>query len=159
MTVPGHVALPEAESVGWAEFEAARAGFDSRFAETQPMSVLPGGMKAAAAPAPRPARARSYTVDEVMVLARRNNRVCPRPGEWERLYELLPNKRRTSHGWQPSAPLVGGAWSFTSWMLERLTLREHIEWASSQGVLPSVHALLRDLPEEAWLHMGESTDA
>ena len=47
------------------------------------------------------------------------------------------------------------AWSRLPSLQKRARLREHIEWAAVQGVLPQVHQVLRALPEAKWHHMGE----
>jgi hypothetical protein len=95
------------------------------------------------------------TLDEVLADVQRNNRVCPQPQKWNELYELLPNKRRKGSGWEPPLPLILAAWWDTSTMSKMLRLREHIEWASEQGVLDVVHNFLATLKEEEWHHIGE----
>lgn len=95
------------------------------------------------------------TLDEVLAEAQRNNRVCPQPQKWNELYEILPNKRRKDGGWEPALPLILAAWWDTPAMPKMLRLREHIEWASEQGVLDTVHKFLVNLKEEEWHHIGE----
>ena len=120
-------------------------GPDQRYAVTQP-SPLVGG----AAPREAPA-AKKITADDVMVEARRNNRVCPKPERWQQLFEMLPDKLPK----QPSAPLTGAAWTSTPSLSKRMSLREHIEWAETHGVLDQVFAFLKQLPENEWHHMGD----
>ncbi len=92
---------------------------------------------------------------QVLSLATRDGRVCPQPQEWNRLYELLPNRRRVGNGWEPALPLILAAWHDTPAMLKMVRLREHIEWGEQHGALQTVHAFLRSLPEEKWHHLGE----
>lgn len=96
-----------------------------------------------------------YTLDEVLRLATQDSRVCPLPQEWNKLYELLPGKRRAGNGWEPALPLILAAWHDTPAMRKMLRLREHIEWASTHGALAAVGEFLASLPEEQWLHLGE----
>jgi hypothetical protein len=97
----------------------------------------------------------ALTRDEVLALARKNGRVCPMPRQWNKLYELLPERRRLGAGWEPALPLILAAWHDTPAMLKMLRLQEHIDWASTHGALPAVATLLASLPEEQWLHIGE----
>jgi len=96
-----------------------------------------------------------YTLDELLLLATKYDRVCPLPQEWSRLFELLPDKRRAGNGWEPALPLILAAWHDTPPMLKMLRLREHIEWAGSHGALSAAGEFLESLPEEKWLHLGE----
>lgn len=95
------------------------------------------------------------SVSQVLSLATRDGRVCPQPQEWNRLYELLPNRGRVGYGWEPALPLILAAWYDTPAILKMARLREHIEWAEEQGALSQVHAFLLSLPEEKWHHLGE----
>jgi hypothetical protein len=97
----------------------------------------------------------SETVESLVAFSRQNNRVCPLPPQWNRLWEMLPARRRVGAGWQPSLPLILAAWHETPAMLKMARLAEHIEWASQHGALEPVARLLRDLREEEWLHIGE----
>jgi hypothetical protein len=94
-------------------------------------------------------------IDAVMVEARRNNRLCPKPAPWQRLYALLPNRPQEHDGGQPPPPLAGRAWSSTPSLAKRMCLRDHIEWAETHGGLDAVYSFLKDLPEEQWHHMGD----
>ncbi|HKB53356.1 MAG TPA: hypothetical protein VKD22_05095 [Ramlibacter sp.] len=115
------------------------------FAPTQPVGI-------ARAPLPPPTRApKALTLQDAMVEARRNNRVCPKPARWTELYELLPNRTAT----QPTPPLLGAAWNATPSLSKRMCLREHLAWAEAKGALPTVLAFLKQLPEQEWLHMGD----
>ena len=122
---------------------------DQAWAKTQPASALK------APPRKRVAEAPLFTLDGAMLVARRNNRVCPRAERWQELHGLLP-ARKTQRGEQkPPMPPTGPAWSKTAPLTKRLLFREHIEWAEAQGVLENVMAFMQTMPETDWLHMGE----
>ena len=91
------------------------------------------------------------TVDEAMQIARRNNRVCPRPNYWQDLYDMLPGKKRG----KPTPPLIGPQWNLSSAINKRTCLREHLEWAAEQDVLERVIMFMRGLPEADWFHMND----
>ena len=74
----------------------------------------------------------SDTVESLVAYCRENNRVCPLPLLWNRLWEMLPNRTRVGAGWQPPLPLILAAWHDTPAMLKMLRLAEHIEWAAQQ---------------------------
>lgn len=95
------------------------------------------------------------TPEEAITEATKNKRVCPQPQKWNELYNLLPNKRSKGNRWEPPPPLILAAWWDTPAMLKMLRLREHIEWASGQGVLDTVYEFLINLKEEEWHHIGE----
>ena len=92
-------------------------------------------------------------IDELMIEARRNNRVCPRLEDWLKLYALLPGKQEVDGRMQPPPPISPQAWRVTSAMVKRLCLRDHLEWAVSHDAVLPVLVFLRNLPEENWLHM------
>ena len=91
------------------------------------------------------------TVDDVLVEARRNNRVCPLPAIWQRLYAYLPN----TGPHLAKVPATHAEWAQVPALQKRARLREHIEWAASQGVLKQVYEALKKLPENRWHHIGE----
>jgi hypothetical protein len=155
----------------WALFQELSAPPDTTFAVTQPVSLpmplpLPKSdpryastvPSALTKPTPQlaqpSARSRQVSVSEVMNEARRNNRVCPQPLAWQKLYEMLPGKVQDERGWQPAPPLTGSAWSRTPSLAKRMCLRDHIEWAGHQGCLDEVFAFLKGLPDTDWHHLG-----
>ena len=79
------------------------------------------------------------------------DRVCPRPMEWQAFYVSLPGAGRTSEGWSLAPPLILAAWR-TSNEAKAARLKDHIEWAARQGALPAADRYLRSLPPEAWHH-------
>jgi hypothetical protein len=90
------------------------------------------------------------TVDDVLEIIRRNNRVCPKPSVWKKLYDYLPNKTAQLVPF----PATAQEWTMTPPLQKRARLRAHVEWAAEQGVLKQVHKALEGLPEEKWDHMG-----
>ena len=132
--------LEKTTDTSWALFQQLQNAPERGFEKTEPASLLH-------MPAPAPV----LTVEDVLLEARRNNRVCPKPLIWQRLYDWLPNKaQHLSRG-----PATRADWDQLPPLQKRSRLREHIEWAAAQGVLAQVHAALKALPEERWLHMGE----
>jgi len=95
-------------------------------------------------------------IADVLALATENGRVCPQPQKWQRLYELLPDKKkRKGAGWEPPLPLILAAWWGTPPSSKILRVREHIEWAAAHGVLDEVYSFLHSLPEDEWHHLGD----
>lgn len=127
----------------WAMFQAIADQQERGFERTRPSTL--DAQRGKAEPTA------TVTLDDVLVEIRRNNRVCPLPTVWVRLHALLPNK--PPH--LPAVPATREDWSRTPSLQKRARLREHVEWAASQGVLPQVHEVLRALPETRWHHMGE----
>jgi hypothetical protein len=170
--IPAPEAIEHSSETVWALFSEISRQHDNRFAETAaaydetglPSSEAPGWAKTrpltGTSLSERLRRFRAqgqplFTLEAAMLVARRNNRVCPRPERWlEFSAMLLP--RKTVRGLQgPPAPITGPAWSATPPLTKRLCFREQIEWAESQGLLESAMAFMQALPESEWLHMGE----
>lgn len=95
------------------------------------------------------------TVEALLTYCRENNRVCPLPSQWNRLWEMLPGHSPNGSGWHPRPPLILAAWHTTPMSLKMLRLREHIEWAASRGSLEAAGKFLRDLREEDWYHVDD----
>lgn len=93
--------------------------------------------------------------DDVLREATKNNRVCPMPFEWRTLYDMLPEKRQTSTGWEPPPPLILAAWWHTLPLAKTERFRLHLDWAESHGCINRVEAFLRDLPEDKWYHLTD----
>jgi hypothetical protein len=139
-----HVEVVETTSdTSWAMFQALQGQQERGFEKTRPTNL--------AVPADHPAASEDLTLDDVLVEVRRNNRVCPLPAIWQRLYAYLPN---TGPHLSP-VPATHAEWAQVPSLQKRARLREHIEWAASQGVLRQVYEALRKLPENRWHHIGE----
>jgi hypothetical protein len=170
--VPGD-SIPLTEAVqkdtesAWALWTEATQQQDRRFAPTAPMSMpmpLSADKRAWAATQPHdsppavPVRREPqplYTLESAVLMARRNNRVCPRPERWTSFYALLPSRKTLRGTLPPPAPITGGGWAVTPSLTKRLTLREQLEWAEREGVLETAVEFLQTLDEPDWLHMGE----
>jgi len=92
------------------------------------------------------------TVEEVMAYASQNERICPMPGVWQKIYEMLPEKKRVGAGWEPALPLILAAWYEASPDSKARRFQEHLEWAASHGALEHVHQFLCGLEEDEWFH-------
>ena len=134
----------------WQEANAKVEGGDPRYAKTEPAGLAGSKPAQLATPAFKE-NAKSVTVEEAMVVARKNNRVVPRPVRWHELFDMLPGKVPG----QPPAPSTGKAWSTTTSIAKRSCLREQLDWAARRGVLDTVYEFLQSLPESDWLHMDE----
>lgn len=169
-SIPAPEALHRDGETGWALWQEAQQQVERRFADTAPMTQPPGMSPeevswAATQPAggvllPKKARAAAagapiFTLESAMLVARRNNRVCPRPERWDEFMKLLPARKSLRGQQQPPAPPTGKAWAVTPPLTKRLCFREQIEWAEGAGVLESVMAFMQSMREEEWLHMGE----
>lgn len=165
------IPAPDAEhrgaESGWALWNEVAQQHERKFAPTAPMtnvgmdahdrawaSTVPAGAATPGAPVRRDALP-LFTLDAAMLVARRNNRVCPRPERWAEFYALLPVRQTPRGVQQAPQPLTGTAWTMTPSLTKRLCFREQIEWAERQGALEAVMAFMQTMPEEDWLHMGE----
>lgn len=78
------------------------------------------------------------------------------PKEWQKLYNLLKNKRqKPSGGWLPPLPLILAAWDVTMPIEKQMRFKEHIKWALDNEQIDEIGAYLRALTEDEWYHFGE----
>jgi len=94
------------------------------------------------------------SVDEVLTYAAANGRVCPQPQCWNKLWEMLPERKRSGGSWEPSAPLILAAWWEASDAQKRERLASHIRYAADHGALDTVAKYLASLTDEQW-YMGK----
>jgi len=94
-------------------------------------------------------------MQEVLTLASREGRLCPKPGAWARLYALLPGTRRDAYGSIPPEPLMPDAFAAATDDQKRHRFLEHIEWAQQHRALDEVHAFLLTLTDAEWHHVGD----
>jgi hypothetical protein len=92
------------------------------------------------------------TVQDVMVEARRYNRVCPQEPQWQRLHALLLQQPAPEE--PPPPPMTPSEAAVAPPLAKRLRVRDQVEWAERHGLLREVLGFLRSLPEEDWLHIG-----
>jgi hypothetical protein len=118
-------------------------------AETAPADLHAMADVAIAAPAG------PLTVGTVLSLSKKNNRVCPMPGQWLMLHDILTLNGTRKLKPYPPEPVSGRAWVSTSSMNKRIRMRDQIMWAADYGGLSSVHDFLQHLAEDEWLHVGE----
>jgi len=88
-----------------------------------------------------------------------NRRVCPLPDHWQRIWEMLPDRRQVGACYEPPLPLILGGWGHSSNLDKILRLRAHIEWAASRGVLDDVGAALRALDDSDWHHNRDQSQS
>jgi len=95
------------------------------------------------------------TLPSLLEHVQANGRVCPLPDHWQRIWEMLPDRRQVGASYDPPPPLILGGWSYSSNLDKILRLRTHIEWAARHGVLDTVGAALRALAENEWHHLHD----
>ena len=148
--------VEDASEAAWREFDACWEALDRQVHASAggaaPRVVPPRGVRG---PATQPAQASppaAVHVDDVMCLARRNDRVCPSPAAWTRLHQLLHVLVLA----RPTDPLPvaldASEWNATTDLQKRLRLREQLAWAQHHGGLHVAHEFLLALDEDDWHH-------
>lgn len=92
------------------------------------------------------------TVQSLVAYCQENRRVCPKPGPWDTLYQML--RPFATEELRPPPPLILAAWHEPA-LLKILRLKDQIEWADQRGRLAEVADYLRGLTEKEWHHLGE----
>lgn len=146
-TLPQPEVIEGGEST-WELWNEAARELDAQFGPTLPSSAAP--LSASVRPAPV-RREPLESADQLMVRARRNNRVCPLPARWAQLYRDLGGPR---HPDLP-APPPDWLWNKLSSLQKRLFFREYLEWAQQHGKLLQVALFIDTLAEAEWVHMGD----
>jgi hypothetical protein len=131
----------------WELWNQASERMDLAFAPTQPSEFTP-----LPEPARDPLRGVPLSAAALMVIARRNNRVCPQPARWNELYQRVGGDRYPDLAPPPVHPAI---WTRLSAMQRRLHFRDHIEWAERRRKLPEFAAFIEQLEEHDWVHMGD----
>jgi len=94
--------------------------------------------------------------DKLINYISQNNRICPQPQVWNKLWEKLKDKERVgSAGWSPPVPLILAAWWDSSDNSKRQRLIEHINWAEKKNQLDEIASYLYKLNEEEWYHKND----
>lgn len=97
------------------------------------------------------------TLDEILTEVSREQRVCPNPIHWNRLWKILHNHQKRHGGSEPAAPLILGAWWVTGDDEKRKRFHDHIHWADKYGVLNEVADFLLKMDSKDWLREGKIT--
>lgn len=95
-------------------------------------------------------------IEELISYCKDNERICPQPQLWNKLWDMLKDKERAGiSGWNPPLPLILAAWWNTSPSEKQLRLEQHISWADSHGQLNEISDYLTSLIEEEWFHLND----
>ena len=127
----------------WALFEALRQQQQHGVETSRPAQLAPQ-------PSANGPSSTGVSLEEALLEVRRNNRVCPLPAIWKQVWDYLPNKGSSLS----TVPTTAAEWAQLPPLQMRSRLREHLEWAHAQGVLPQVLGALRKVPEDRWHHIG-----
>ncbi|HZY17955.1 MAG TPA: hypothetical protein VFE82_05695 [Ramlibacter sp.] len=152
-------ALEETSESAWQRFlalqEAPGADFERTQAQSGRLAFDPTRPMEPQADRDAASGTGPVTLDDVMVLARRNNRACPVPAQWAAFHRLLPTQALQGRVLVAPPPLQNAEWPATSPISKRLRLRDQIEWAARTGALQVAHDFLAALPEDQWHHLGQ----
>lgn len=148
--------VEDASEATWREFDACWEALERRVLDRgwsarsdDPWTHEPRG-KVAARVAHEPAAA--LQVDDVMRLARANDRVCPVAPAWRKLHQLLCVLLQPRRSDPVPEPVEARAWEQATDLQKRLRLREQLAWARHHGGLHVAHEFLRSLAEDDWQH-------
>ena len=88
--------------------------------------------------------------EDIVAAAAEEGRVCPQPGLWNDLWQMLPDRRQVGAGWEPALPLILAAWDLTSDAAKRERFLLHLRWAEARGAMQSVIIFLDSLRPDQW---------
>ncbi|MGR3304174.1 MAG: hypothetical protein ACUZ8I_16975 [Candidatus Scalindua sp.] len=93
-------------------------------------------------------------LDDVISLVQTGGRVCPKPGCWDELWNMLPGIKRAGIVGDP-LPYPNVAWWNTPVEQKRELLIIYLKYAAQNGILEEVEEFLKSLNEDQWTHEGE----
>jgi hypothetical protein len=158
--IPVAEATEKNSDTTWALWTDLVATDNIGFADTVPMAApaavprLPPALPGSRPKVQRASQART-TLEAVLLEAKRNNRVCPQPANWQQLYQMLTVRSQRDCSGLPSPPPVGTSWLDTPPLTKRSFFRDHVEWAAAHDCIEDMFASLTKLQESHWYHMGE----
>jgi hypothetical protein len=79
-----------------------------------------------------------------------NSYICPTPSVWDKVWKLLPERKRLGANWEPALPLILGGWAHSSDSDKKARIIEHIAWADRHGAIERVEKFLRNLSAKDW---------
>jgi hypothetical protein len=91
-------------------------------------------------------------LEALLEYVKADGRICPMPRYWDRLWEMLPDKKRVGREWIPPPPLTLAVWWETPLLAKTLRLDKHIRYAAEHGALDDVDSYLRGLRPEEWFY-------
>lgn len=94
------------------------------------------------------------SLENLIQRLRSEKKICPQPKSWNKLYELLPNKKREGSGWKPSLPLILAAWYDTSDLEKWDRFISHIKYGLDYGLEDELLQFINSLKDEDW-HFGD----
>ena len=80
-----------------------------------------------------------------------NDRVCPQPQKWNKLWEILLSKSKE----KILAPLILAAWWVTSDNEKLERFQYHLNMAEKLNVISEVELFLNSLNDTDWHHKGK----
>jgi len=86
-------------------------------------------------------------MDELLI----NNRICPKPQQWNKLWKIIQSKTDE----KISAPLILAAWWETTDEEKLGRFKYHLDTAENLNLLNDVQIFLQTLNETNWHHKEE----
>ena len=86
-------------------------------------------------------------MDELLI----NNRICPKPQQWNKLWEIIQSKTDE----KISAPLILAAWWETTDEEKLGRFKYHLNSVEKLNLLNEVLIFLQTLNETDWHHKGQ----
>jgi hypothetical protein len=90
------------------------------------------------------------TLEGILDEATEERRVCPVPQVWNRIWQMLPERRQTGAGWSPPLPLILGAWSEATDDQKRERFHLHLRWAHDHGTMDTIAGVIASMKPEDW---------
>ncbi|MDF2463504.1 MAG: hypothetical protein K0Q43_1739 [Ramlibacter sp.] len=159
--IPQPDVVEKSSETTWELWAEVRDKEHARYADTVPMTQ-------AGAPSPltrpgthpgapiQPAAVSGATgLDKLLEECKRNNRVCPKPVQWQAFDAMLRARGQAAALVRLAAPLSPIDWRDTTSLAKRLIFRSVIDWAAANALTEDALQFVRALPEDQWHHMGD----
>ena len=87
--------------------------------------------------------------NELLSYVTEDNRICPKPPEWDSMYQLLSDTKREF------PPLILASWWESTDKDKHYRLKQQINFAKEHHLLLDVAEYLLALPDEHWVYIDE----
>jgi hypothetical protein len=97
----------------------------------------------------------SDALDALLKHCADNNRVCPMPGQWNTLGDMMIDLDPSKAAFNKMRPLILAGWWASSDQEKARRLADQLKWFDQHGALHKADAHLRGLLEGQWHHADD----
>ena len=94
-------------------------------------------------------------LDNLIEYVKSERRICPDITFWMDFWNMLPEKKKLSKGWEPPEPTILAGWYVIPPLFKMLIFHEQIKYAADHNFLDEADQYLRSLSLDQWFYLGQ----